>query len=272
MKSLNNILNFIFAICLLGLTACEKVIDLELQESDPSLVVEGILTNKLEPYKVRLTLTKDYFSSEDAPLVDDAMVTISDDAGNLDTLIYKNDGYYETASDRQGEVGRTYTLNITQGEKFYSASSTMKEQFIIDSLQYVYVGESGLGFIQEGYQLVIYGQEDPDPNGYVWFRFYSNDTLLTEPFRYFADKDDFLNGSYVVAQMPYTFSKDVMAKVEVYSITKEHYEFLYALMNQLNSNGGPFDAPPATPPTNISNGAIGFWGAASIDDDEIMIE
>ena len=42
------------------------------------------------------------------------------------------------------------------------------------------------------------------------------------------------------------------------------YKFWTALTRQQNEGGGPFNVTPGNTPGNISNGAIGFFGASAV--------
>jgi len=51
------------------------------------------------------------------------------------------------------------------------------------------------------------------------------------------------------------------AKVTMYSVPVETYEFYKALLDQFNNDGGAFRPTPATPPGNINGGALGLFRA-----------
>ena len=50
-----------------------------------------------------------------------------------------------------------------------------------------------------------------------------------------------------------------------YSITREHAEYIRALLLESKWQGGLFDTEHANLPTNMSNGAIGFFGACGVN-------
>jgi hypothetical protein len=91
------------------LASCTKVVTIELADSDAKVVVESIISDQLQPYKVRLTLTAPYFNDSNPP-IDNALVYISDDMGNIDTLTYNGDGFYLSNGNRQTQQGHTYFL------------------------------------------------------------------------------------------------------------------------------------------------------------------
>jgi len=60
--------------------------------------------------------------------------------------------------------------------------------------------------------------------------------------------------------------------VEQWNIGMEAWDVFWAVFNETEFNGGLFDAPPANVPTNVSNGAIGYFGAAAVTEIEAIVE
>lgn len=73
--------------------SCEKVIDVNLNTSSPSLVAEGsILYNSL--CNVRLTYTSSYFDTAGYAFKEEAIITISDSEERTEVLEYIGEGNY----------------------------------------------------------------------------------------------------------------------------------------------------------------------------------
>lgn len=244
-------------------SSCTKVVTIELEDPDPKLVVESIISDQIQPYSVKLTLTAPYFD-ETNPVVADALVYISDDMGNIDTLIYNGNGFYVTNGNRQTQQGHTYYLKVIHGGVTYEAESRVPDyKMNVDSISLIYNEAST--FIEEGYNVILNGQENASTVDFVRFQFYKNDTLQTDPFKYFISDDIYVNGNYIIAQVPYTYQSGDTARVEIQSIDRSYYKFLYTLSTQAQNTGGPFDTAPANPPTNLNNGALGYFAACSMD-------
>ena len=58
-------------------------------------------------------------------------------------------------------------------------------------------------------------------------------------------------------------------QVNMYSVDSNVYNYFYQL-NQSNS-GGTFDASPANPTSNISNGAYGYFSAHTINTAQVIV-
>ena len=54
--------------------------------------------------------------------------------------------------------------------------------------------------------------------------------------------------------------------VALSSLTKDGYEFYKILLQQFKNDGGVYHPSPGSPPTNISNGALGYFRASAISE------
>ncbi len=95
----------------IALLSCEKVIDIDLKNSEPQIVIDGTVNDRPGPYTVKISKTGDYYKPSSFPAVAGADVTISDNAGNTETLSEVTDGIYQTLYI-QGIPSRTYTLKV----------------------------------------------------------------------------------------------------------------------------------------------------------------
>lgn len=250
------------------LSSCTKEITLELDSSDPKLVVESIISDNLEPYTVKLSQTTPYFNDGEV-YVSNAVVIISDDLGNVDTLSYVANGIYSTISNRQGTVGTTYNLTVIWAGTTYTATETIPLKVNLDTILYQYQEEGA--FQEAGYITALNAQDIPGYSNHYRFSFYRNDTLQTDPFKYFVVDDQFSDGNYISAFTPYVYQTNDTCKIELLCISKPYYQFLTSLGNQVQATGGPFDPIPSNPPSNISNGALGFFATVTRDVKSIVL-
>ena len=102
------------AVFLLLTTACEKVVDLDLNEAGPRLYIEGNLADDGQPAVATLATSVAFTETSQFPPVRGAVVTLSDDAGGLETLRETSPGRYEGATIT-GQSGRRYTLRVEAG-------------------------------------------------------------------------------------------------------------------------------------------------------------
>ncbi|NDK55742.1 DUF4249 domain-containing protein [Pontibacter fetidus] len=256
---MKKILLYLLAMLMLAFTSCEEVIDYELDTAESRLVVEGLLTDQPGPYKVRLSNTKGYLDEGRTTGVNGALVIISDNHGHTDTLKAAGEGLYQT-NTLQGIPGYTYYFKAVVNGKEYTAQSYMPAVSPLDSLTFEYKAAGHME--DEGYYPIVhFGDPAGKGNNYRW-NVYINGVL--EPDELAVLNDELYDGNYGHANMQFAVQKGDRLRVEVYGIDKPAYDFWFALLNQQNSSGGPFEGTPANAPSNISNGAIGYFGASAV--------
>ena len=105
MKKFNLILGFAIL-----LSACERIVELEIPSSDPTIVVEGQITSQLEPWEIRLTMSQPYFDQSTIAFVASADVSIVGTDGTEVNLVYSDSGYCKSEFPQQCVPGDNYAL------------------------------------------------------------------------------------------------------------------------------------------------------------------
>jgi hypothetical protein len=108
-------LQILFVTCIFACFGCEEVINLDLPNSNPKLVVDGLITDLHEPCIVTISKTSQYNfdNSNTQALIEGAIVILKDDAGNIDTLDEISTGRYVSDTSKiLGVVGRSYSIEI----------------------------------------------------------------------------------------------------------------------------------------------------------------
>ncbi len=262
------------------ISSCSEVIDLELNsDNNNRLVVEGSITDQYKIQWVKLTRTSSYFINKQANPEVGAIVTISDKDTTFNLIDENNKGFYTTDKKIAGIAGKTYTLNIqlTDGGT-YTAESFLKPILKMDSINYEYRKTDDPFDDALLYHINLFMQE-PQPIGdyYLWEIFidgvHESDTLRKKSFV----SDEFINGSYI-ANVPIYLIENTkilndtsIVKIQMLSISKEEYDFMLAVLLETDYSGAGFNGPPANIPSNISNGAVGFFGAAAVTEDSVFV-
>ena len=296
---MRHIVLFIFVTILF--THCVVDFDLKLPKAEARLVVEGLISNKPGPHYVLLTKSKigafathDKSSLRNAELVKDALVIITDDSGQIDTLKLINandhsssidywyDGGYKTSS-LKGIPGHTYELKIMVWGKEFNASAYMPPVPEIDSLRYVMktAEKDGsknyvplLNFIEpqniENYYLVQLKDEfSPysSVNSENWEYSIYADTYMKP---YVSNLDISLGvNPRGITYMMYQEGSEIYLSLS--SLTKEAYTYYKVLLDQFENDGGSYKPTPTSPPGNISNGGLGLFRASSFSEKRIKI-
>lgn len=254
--------------------SCTEKIDIELDDSYTRLVVDGAITTDTMRHMIKLTRSSSYFYNEPAPVVEDAVVTISD-GENLFSLAETSPGVYQTNEGVFGIPGRSYTLNIQLKEPLgnhseYTASSTLSGVSEMDSVGLLFHPEWG----REGiWEVKCYVQEPPTVDFYR-FLIYKNSRLLSDSIpEWFVVDDKLFNGGYTNGASVGFLSQgnpdeglrpgDVVT-LEVNNISEEYINFIWEVQSEVRGSNPLFTGPPANVKGNISNGAIGFFAAYSV--------
>ena len=93
---------------LLTFTSCYKIVNIELPEVPPTLVVNSLITSNENIY-VYVSSTKSPYDIDDK-IIEDALVIIKTEHNNIDTLCYVGDDIYE--SNLLGINGLTYYIEV----------------------------------------------------------------------------------------------------------------------------------------------------------------
>ena len=258
-----------FSSCLLffvSFSSCRKVIHVDLNSTNPKIVVEASISDEPGPYTVSLYKTVNFDQSNSFPAVSGAVVKISDDAGNFELLTETSSGIYATSS-LQGVPGRVYTLEISADGKTYTSVSGMPLPAAIDTLLIQNYPFGNIKLVN------VYFQDSTGISNYYQFGLEVN-TIPSKSI--FIIDDTFQDGT----KMEYSLfgQRDSLLKtgdsvlVSLRSIDKGAYEYLRTLSLLTGDGGGPPSDSPANPVSNISNGALGYFSAYSVRKKLIVVQ
>lgn len=269
---------YIFPLVLFTASCTEKI-DLELDSTYTRLVVYGTITTDTMSHRVELSKSADYFFNQAPEKVIGAMVELRFD----DTVIKLNEntdlpGIYETAPDFSGIPGKTYHLtingvDINQDGLFekYTASSYLPEVNSIDSITLKYTFNSFFS----GWEVQIWTYDPADKRNFYVFKTLINNRLVTDTLTELViQNDDFFNGSFtngITAQFLLESKPDEKLNYgdtvtfEINGITQDYFNFLFEAQSESFGQNPLFSGPPANISSNISNGALGYFTAYSIE-------
>lgn len=255
---------FFFGFGLIALQSCEKVIDVNLKNASPVIVIEGVVTNRVDSQYVQIRRTASFDQPNVFPEVSGAVVTISDGTGRVVMLREKRPGYY-VVHNFTGRSGRTYSLKVLVDGNEYTAQSTMPNQVNIDS-----IGISVTSFFDEERKIVQLIYKDPAKvKNYYRYKLKINGKSSDN---IFAFDDSFTDGRTVNREL---FDFDLSSKsgdkaeIEMQCIDASVFRYWQGV-DQNQSRGGA-STTPANPISNISNGALGYFSAHTVQNEDIII-
>lgn len=272
---MRRLLLFIFGVLLFS--SCQENIDFDLNTEQSRLVVDGGITDEKKRHMIKLTKTVSFYESEAAQGVTNANVTISDGSSTFQ-LVHETDGEYYTVDSIQGIPGNTYTLRVSYDGNNYEASEFMHPVIAIDTVQAL--KEDGFDFEEnvpiDVINIYLFATESEGLGDYYLWKYQVKkpDTAWKDMTPRYRDwtyaSDEFVDGrSPTSGWLIFAFIDESeippnsIVRLEMGSISKEYYDYLDALGQQV-FRGGLFDGPPANVPTNVSNGAMGYFSASSV--------
>ncbi len=253
MKKIDLIL---FSIIAIAFSACEKVIDIDLKDAKPIIVIEANVTDNFIAQKVKITQTKPFTEDNTITPILSASITLTDLTLNKSYTFGTADSEGNYSSETfKGIPGNTYELKVQTGNQSYTAKSTMPQKVQLDSLSVTEV--SFFGETQK-YVKVNYNDPSAYENQYRYILTVNNEQVKG----YFVDSDRFNDGKYISNTLftnePELKSGDEI-KVEFQCIDMNIYRYFFAI-SQISGNGGPPTAP-SNPDSNFNNGALGYFNA-----------
>lgn len=253
------------------LAACERVLDIEIREEQPVLVIEGSLTTKREPHTIKLYYTRPVIAGTAASVVSRAVITLKDNVGNIETLRELGNGVYEISNIR-GREGRTYTLSVAFGDNTYEAISTMPRLSMeADTLEFKYKNKQLL-YPEEGYYPFIGGQDLEGLGDFTQYKIFRNGKFLNKAKEINLFRDKYVDGNRIgnyELEIDSPFVSGDHIRIEAWSLTEAHYNTLADIREQL-SNSGLFASPLPNVQSNIrkvnpaSASVTGFFGTSSV--------
>ena len=264
----------------LAAAACERIVEVEIPEPEPMLVVEGRIELVKEApggtQTIRLRTTDAFFSNRATPPATGAIVTVTDGVGRVHAFAEAEPGHYVT-HDLHARIGETYTLSIEYGGDRYAASASLLQVAPIDSLYFMFEEETLIND-QEGYRAAIDYVDPPGgPHFYLWEQFVDG---VNEPppssgnqFNLIS-RDELYDGEPVIGFQPndeIVIEAGAQVAIRQVALSRRGYDYYYAIFEQNGLGTGlPFSVPPATIRGNVANVTrperfpFGFFEAAEV--------
>jgi len=261
---------------LIVFTSCEDVIDVNLNTTEPRLVIEASINwfknTAGNEQQVKLSLSAPFFDDE-IPPANGAIIEITDTNNNVFnfvedgiTGIYRNSNFSPVLNDM-------YSLTIEYNGETYTATETLKS---VSSIDYIEQNNDG-GFSGEDIELKAYYTDPLNEENYYYFEFISDIPVIPTLEVY---NDEFTNGNQIFG---FYTEEDLEPGDEViirnYGVSERFYEFMFILLQQGSEDGGgPFETQPATVrgncinESNPENSPYGYFRLSEVDELVYIVE
>lgn len=202
-----------------------------------------------------------------------------DSDGNIvDTLCFTEAkrGYYTTTSIK-GIPNRLYHLKVIANNQVFEAYDFMMDVPEIDSIKFVKL--NGSAGKDDNLKPLVYFNDPVYVSNYYYFfegryhnEFYEYSinqnswpgTLLSDEYlSEYVNGIEIRQGVHPVNGEVYFDLRDTLF-IQLHSLSENCYNYYKNLTEQIQPDGGMFKPTPASPPNNISNGALGYFRASAI--------
>lgn len=241
----------IVILSLIAFSSCEKVINVDLKNEVPRLVIEGMIDDAGNPAKVIISKTAVFSAGSNYPKVSGAVVEITDNLGNVYPLSEASAGIYSNSS-LTGVIGRTYKLSVKLDGKIYTASSTIPRSAALDSLM---VDNNAIGNEAQKWIGVIF----KDPVGF------GDNVQVVQTINGKADRlthvayDLYADGGstpFFITTGKIKLKAGDVVKQELRFIDENVFRYLLGIQNLADGF-----TIPENPNSNISGNVMGFFSA-----------
>lgn len=253
---MKTILTKILLLSIVILASCTKVIDVDLNDADPSIVIDGSVQlsetdgNNMVA-EVLVNWTSSYFEPNEFEAIDGASLYIKDGRGQTYKLEEISTGFYYNDQLPVGTPKEEYELYGTIEEEEVSARSTLSRMVLLDS-----VGADQPNFGPPWISPFCYFTDIPGEDNYYRLRVFVNG---------FHDKSIFFinDSGRDGMELGYRFfGVEVIPgdsiSIELLCIDEDSYEYYKVLSEATGS------AAPGNPTTNIVGEGIGVFTAETM--------
>ena len=260
--------------------ACEKEVILDLADiSGNYVIVDANITDGGGLQWINLNLSSSYYEVGRGEPVTGAKVWIEDGENTFHFTEWNNDslgGRYYNDEITYHLKESTYYLYIEADGKNFQAQSQWRPVPVLDSVTLKINPFSELGIFDDTiYDVFAHFRELPGAGDHYLFNMFINDSLTTPRPTDKSLVSDINLEEYVSFSIKNINKRDLehrdVITLEMRSISEENFEFYSVFFFQTDLSGNPFaGAPPANIPTNMSEGAKGFFQVSAVERNSVI--
>ncbi|NIG54386.1 DUF4249 domain-containing protein [Chitinophaga sp. Cy-1792] len=287
---MRKIICFISLVLLAGFTACEDNIGLDVPEGKSLPVVDAWITTEQGIQSIRMTMSVPYADPDSAPVIRDAKIILNDlTTGSSYPFTFNNGAYtYDASAKPIGYVGHVYKIHIEYQHEILEGVDSLKRVPPVDSILFGHKTKEEAVSGVEGFYAKFFAVDFPGEGDYYWIRSYRNDTLHRVEDLLSIDGSlagGISDGTPFILPLtqritdydrPFKLNETVIVRLS--ALSKNSYDFLWQVYQQLNA-GGLFAKVLENVPTNIQNTdpkgkvkVLGWFGTSAVSRGERKIK
>lgn len=254
---MKTIIKYISLVIFLVLTACEDVVDIDVQEGPTRLVIEASLDwekgTEGNYQTIKLSTSTPYFDTSFQPAIGATVSVLNVNSGTEVLFVDQNDGNY-TTTDFEPVIGDTYALTVNYKNEVFTATEKMTP---VPEIKGIFQSRDD-GFNDEDLEVHLVFTDPEAEENYYLFKFLKEGEL----FPVFEDaKDEFINGNEI--DWWYEIEEDEMdgltpfepgdtVYISMHGVSKSYYEYMKILIEQMGG-AGLFSSTPVALKGNCIN-------------------
>ncbi len=269
-------LQYICFVCLITLASCEDVIDVNLNTSDPKLVIDASLTwlkgTTGQDQIIKLSLTAPFFQDKVPPATGATITVTGSDNTIFNFIETSNAGIYRT-NNFTPVIGNTYNLTVIYNNETYTASETLTA---VSPIEFIEQKNDG-GFAGDETEIKAYYTDPENEANFYLFEFIIASKNIQSLEVY---DDEFTDGNQIFG---FYSDEDLetgdQLVVRSSGISQRNFEFFNILLQQTDDDrGDPFDVQPAAVrgncinETNRTNYPLGYFRLSETSEFTYIIE
>ena len=252
---------------ILIIASCQKEIDVDLNESNPVIVLEGNYSSEDSTVVLKVSLTSSYFDSNPSVFIDNLTPSITNAAGVSQSLLPIGGGVY-VLTNYIPTYNSLYSMEVLYNGQIYSALSFLPEVVVLDPITYEYTpGFFGSG---DGYFVNMNYLDPPGVINFYALQISLNNIEYNGVSELTLQNDLFSDGNPISRPvfLDSLFQTGDTVGMEFRCIDEVVYDY-YSEIQSIA--GGQTSAAPANPESNWNNGALGYFSAYSKSSQEVII-
>jgi len=258
-------------------SACEEVVDVDLDTAPPRLVVDAninwIKGTDGSQQMVKLTTTGGYYQ-DNVPIVSGATVFITNGANTVFNFT-ENPGTGEyICTNFVPVIGESYTLTVEHQGQTYNATEILYTAPDVTKI----VQDNEGGFLNEDIELRYYFMDNDNEDNFYLTRY---DTSVLPYPEYSALDDEFFQGNEMFNFISdEDFKAGDVVHFKLYGISERYHNYMNILISlaEGGAGSGPFQTPPVNARGNIinhtnqANFALGYFRLGEVTALDYTIE
>jgi len=262
MKKIYKITTILF-LSILFFNSCNDIIELDLKNTEPRIVIEANLNMSDSTFVVNITKSNGFYDETEYEKIKDAKIILKNSNGTTYTIPEIEDGKYRL-NDVVANTNDAFSLSIEKDGKEYKAETICP--YAIDLARVIPApftppggGPPNNNTNENILQIMSFWKDSVNIDNYYRIKTYINDTLQAANYE-LAD-DRYFNGDTIVSVSILGLESGDKLKMELLSTDQKYFDYFVDIA--ILYSRGPGGTTPYNPKGNFNNGALGYFGIYS---------